>query len=204
MLVVVFICISGVDKLNVIYTCLYVMFICHYDIFALHLCHNFKSIIMKTNYLFPNRFKKIGWLLFIPGIILGVLCLIDQSGISFFDIKVIAIIAEQSIFSDASFFSILENNVLDEISSILLIIGAQLIAFSKEKTEDEFISKIRLESLVWATYINYAILIFAIIFIYDMTFLWVLVFNMFTLLVFFLIRFNWALYKSKNQISNEE
>ncbi|HQP54463.1 MAG TPA: hypothetical protein PK368_10525, partial [Bacteroidales bacterium] len=69
---------------------------------------------MKTNYLFPNRFKKIGWLLFIPGIILGVLCLIDQSGISFFDIKVIAIIAEQSIFSDASFFSILENNVLDE------------------------------------------------------------------------------------------
>ncbi|MGB3922738.1 MAG: hypothetical protein WBL00_02275, partial [Bacteroidales bacterium] len=97
-----------------------------------------------------------------------------------------------------------ENNVLDEISSILLIIGALLIAFSKEKTEDEFISKIRLESLVWATYINYAILIFAIIFIYDMTFLWVLVFNMFTLLVFFLIRFNWALYKSKNQISNEE
>ncbi|MFZ2799004.1 MAG: hypothetical protein WBI19_01530, partial [Prolixibacteraceae bacterium] len=103
---------------------------------------------MKTNYLFPHRFKKIGWLLFIPGIILGILCLIDQSGISFFDIKVIAI-AEQSIFSDASFFSISENNVLDEISSILLIIGALLIAFSKEKTEDEFISKIRLESLVW-------------------------------------------------------
>ena len=179
------------------------MYICQYDIFALHLCHNLKSIIMKTNYLFPNRFKKIGWLLFIPGIILGILCLIDQSGISFFDIKVFAI-AEKSIFSDASFFSISENNVLDEISSILLIIGALLIAFSKEKTEDEFISKIRLESLVWATYINYAILIFSIIFIYDMTFLWVLVFNMFTLLVFFLIRFNWALYKSKNQISNEE
>ena len=158
---------------------------------------------MKTNYLFPNRFKKIGWLLFIPGIILGIVYLIYQSDISLFDIKVFAI-AEKVIFNDADFFTISENNVLDEISSILLIIGALVIAFSKEKTEDEFISKIRLESLVWATYINYAILIFAIIFIYDMTFLWVLVFNMFTLLVFFLIRFNWALYKSKNQISNEE
>lgn len=158
---------------------------------------------MKTNYLFPNRFKKIGWLLFIPGIILGIVYLIYQSDISLFDIKVFAI-AEKVIFNDADFFTISENNVLDEISSILLIIGALLIAFSKEKTEDEFISKIRLESLVWATYINYAILILAIIFVYDITFFWVLVFNMFTLLVFFLIRFNWALYKSKNQISNEE
>ncbi|MGI6323619.1 MAG: hypothetical protein ACOXZO_09935 [Bacteroidales bacterium] len=158
---------------------------------------------MKTNYLFPNRFKKIGWLLFIPGIILGIVYLIYQSDISLFDIKVFAI-AEKVIFNDADFFTISENNVLDEISSILLIIGALLIAFSKEKTEDEFISKIRLESLVWATYINYAILILAIIFVYDMTFFWVLVFNMFTLLVFFLIRFNWALYKSKNQIGNEE
>ncbi len=158
---------------------------------------------MKTNYLFPNRFKKIGWLLFIPGIILGIVYLIYQSDISLFDIKVFAI-AEKVIFNDADFFTISENNVLDEISSILLIIGALLIAFSKEKTEDEFISKIRLESLVWATYINYAILILAIIFVYDITFFWVLVFNMFTLLVFFLIRFNWALYKSKNQIGNEE
>ena len=158
---------------------------------------------MKTNYLFPNRFKKIGWLLFIPGILLGIVYLIYQSDISLFDIKVFAI-AEKVIFNDADFFTISENNVLDEISSILLIIGALLIAFSKEKTEDEFISKIRLESLVWATYINYAILILAIIFVYDITFFWVLVFNMFTLLVFFLIRFNWALYKSKNQIGNEE
>lgn len=158
---------------------------------------------MKTNYLFPNRYKKLGWLLFIPGIILGIVFLIYQSDISLFNIKVFAI-AEEAIFNDTTFFSISENNVLDEISSILIIIGALLIAFSKEKSEDEFISKIRLESLVWATYINYAILILAIIFVYDMTFFWVLVFNMFTLLVFFLVRFNWALYKSKNQINDEE
>jgi hypothetical protein len=158
---------------------------------------------MKTNYLFPNRFKKIGWLLFIPGIILGIVFLIYESDISLFNISVFAI-AEEEILSDATYFSILRNNVLDEITSLLLIIGALLFAFSKEKSEDEFISKIRLESLVWATYMNYVILILAIIFVFNMTFFWVLVFNMFTLLVFFLVRFNWALYKFKNQIRDEE
>jgi hypothetical protein len=123
--------------------------------------------------------------------------------VNFFNIKAFAL-AEEALFSDNSFFSISGNNFLDDISSILIIIGALLIAFSKEKFEDEFISKIRLESLVWATYINYAILTLAIIFVKDMTFFWVLVFNMFTLLVFFLVRFNWALYKSKNQIYDEE
>ncbi|MFC3811134.1 hypothetical protein [Lacihabitans lacunae] len=158
---------------------------------------------MNTNYLFPNRHKKLGWLLFIPGIIIGIAFLIYQSDINLFNIKAFAL-AEEALFSDNSFFSISGNNFLDDISSILIIIGALLIAFSKEKFEDEFISKIRLESLVWATYINYAILTLAIILVKDMTFFWVLVFNMFTLLVFFLVRFNWALYKTKNQIYDEE
>ncbi len=158
---------------------------------------------MKTNYLFPHQYKRIGWFLFIPGVLLGILFLIAQSDISILNFKVLSI-AEQRFFGETVFFSIVENNVLDEITGLLLIIGALLIAFSKEKSEDEFISKIRLESLVWATYINYAILIFTIMFVYDMIFFWVLVFNLFTVLIFFIIRFNWALYKSKNQIRDEE
>jgi hypothetical protein len=179
------------------------MFTCLFDIFTLHLPCNFKTIVMKTNYLFPHRFKKIGWLLFIPGIILGLVVLIFQSHISFFDIKVFSIVNQQ-IFEDTKYFYTHENNVLDEIAGILLIVGALLIAFSKEKSEDEYIAKIRLESLVWATYINYAILILAMILVYDMIFLWILIFNMFTLLIFFVIRFNWALNNFKNQIGYEE
>ena len=158
---------------------------------------------MKSNYLFPNRFKKIGWFLFIPGLLLGIVFLISQSDISFFDVKVFSVV-EQAIFNDTVFFSFTENNILDEIAGLLIIIGALLIAFSKEKLEDEFIAKIRLESLVWATYVNYAILLLSIIFIYDLMFFWVLVFNMFTILIFFIIRFNWVLNKTKNQIRDEE
>lgn len=134
---------------------------------------------------------------------LGILFLLYNSELSLFDAKVFAI-AESALFSGTKYFAVTDNNILDEIASILLILGALFIAFSKEKSEDEFIAKIRVESLVWATYVNYAILLLAVLFIYDLSFLWVFVFNMFTLLLFFLVRFNWALYKSKKSISDEE
>ena len=94
--------------------------------------------------------------------------------------------------------------MLAEIVGILLICGLLFIAFAKEKAEDEFIARLRLESLVWATYVNYIILAISILFIYDMVFFWVLIINMFTILLFFLLRFNWILYKTNKQMEHEE
>lgn len=159
---------------------------------------------MKTNYLFPYVYKKMGWFIFIPSIILGICLTADLFSFDFLDITVFSIAELSFMENNTNYFSFVENNISDEIASSFLIIGALLIAFSKERYEDEFISKIRLESLVWATYINYAILILSIVFVYEFAFFWVLVFNMFTLLIFFIIRFNWLIYKSKNQIQDEE
>ena len=159
--------------------------------------------IMKTNYLLPHHFKKIGWILLIAGIILGIIYLTIQDRPAFLNFHVFAI-ANQGFFKPVSFFSITQTNVFGDICALLLIIGAFLIAFSKEKTEDEYISKIRLDSLLWATYLNYAILILAIVFVYGLAFLWILIFNMFTTLFFFLIRFNWILYKTKSRIIQNE
>lgn len=146
---------------------------------------------MKQNFLLPKVFKKIGWLLFILGILFGIVFLILEDEIHFLDLPVFAI-ANEEVLSTTVFFSVVKNNVFDELIGLLLIAGGLFIAFSKEETEDEFIAKIRLESLVWATYFNYAILMLSVIFVYGMSFFGVLVFNMFTLLLFFIIRFNWA------------
>lgn len=158
---------------------------------------------MKTNYLLPNQFKKIGWLIFIPVLILGLLWVIFEFEPAAFDIKTVALFKDDYL-DDIQFMAITENNIVDEIIGVLIIISGIFIAFSKEKEEDEFISKIRLESLVWATYVNYAILILALILVYNMSFFWVMVFNMFTVLIFFIIRYNWALYKSKRELSDEK
>ena len=158
---------------------------------------------MKLNYLFPNRFKKIGLIILIPSLILGLITLITDLEPTFLDLNVPAIFVND-IFGDQEFLGFTENNILNEICGALLITSLILVAFSKEKQEDELIAKIRLESLVWATYLNYGILLFAMLFVYELSFLWVMIFNMFTILMFFIIRFNWQVIKLNKSLSYEE
>ena len=146
-----------------------------------------------TNYLFPHVFKKIGLAISSLAIPLGLYTLFNEVEPAFFDRKVFAISVDR-IFESKKQFAVIEDNILNEILGIIIILGLLFVAFAKEKVEDEYIGRIRLESLVWATYFNYAVLIFSFIFFYEFTFLWVMVFNMFTILVFFIIRFNWKLY----------
>lgn len=158
---------------------------------------------MKTNLLLPNQFKRIGWYLLVPSAILGLLIIFFDFEFEFLKIKVYSIYSE-GIVNSGSFFGAAKNNVTDEIAAIVFIVGAIFVAFSKEKNEDEFIAKNRLESLVWATYINYAILLLCIIFFYELEFLTVMVLNMFTILIFFIIRFYYILYKSKKALNYEK
>ena len=78
------------------------------------------------------------------------------------------------------------------------------MAFSKEKDEDELIAKIRLESLVWAMYLNYGILLLTFLLLYDFSFYWAMVFNMYTMLFFFIIRFNIKIWRLRKSVSYEE
>jgi integral membrane sensor domain MASE1 len=89
-------------------------------------------------------------------------------------------------------------NFTDEVATIGSIIGLILVAFSKLKVEDEYVSKVRLESLQWAIYLNFGLLIIATIFVHGMAYFNVIIFNMFTPLIFFNIRFHFILFiKSK-------
>ena len=156
---------------------------------------------MKTNYLLPNKYKTIGWILFVLGIITGVFVFFSGYESNALTIKVLSIYNEAVISNDPDgFFKIIENSVVDELAALAIVIGGLLVGFSKEKIEDEFIYKLRKDSLVWALIFNYVVLIFTIIFIYGFTFFDVLVFNMFTPLVFFVLRFSFL----KHKISSHE
>lgn len=158
---------------------------------------------MKLNYLLPHRFKRIGLLILIPFIFLGWYVVNYDIEPEIFDLRVPAIFVDE-IFGEKYIFGMTENNILNEIIGIVLIVGFLMVAFSKEKQEDELIAKIRLESLVWATYVNYAVLLISMIFIFGISFLWVMIFNMFTILLFFIIRFNWQVKKLNKHMAHEE
>ncbi|WP_158976222.1 hypothetical protein [Cellulophaga sp. L1A9] len=158
---------------------------------------------MNNNYLLPHKFKKMGFFMLIPSAILGFLALVFEYEPNYLDFNVPAIFLDD-IFENKVVFGMVDNNILNEIFGILIIVSSLFVAFSKEKLEDEYISKIRLESLVWSVYANYGILLFSFAFIYGFSFLWVMIFNMFTILLFFIIRFNWQISKLKKAALYEE
>ena len=154
---------------------------------------------MKTNYLLPHGFKIIGWILFILGVIGGLYVLITNYEQDILSMKVLSIYNDDALFGNKEgFFKIINNDVLDELVAVFIIIGGLFVTFSREKVEDEFIYKLRKDSLVWAVIFNYSVLLIAILFVYSFTFFDVLVFNMFTPLIFFILRFNFLKLKSRS------
>jgi len=158
---------------------------------------------MKFNYLLPHYLKRVGFVLLALGVVALMYSFLISNTPDFMDFNVYALI-RQRFLSPVEFFSVVETNFLDELIAGLLILGLGLISFSREKVEDEFIAKTRLESLVWATYLNYGVLLLSVLFVYEMAFFRVMIVNMFTILIFFVIRFNWVMSKSKRQLRHEE
>jgi hypothetical protein len=90
------------------------------------------------------------------------------------------------------------------VSTVLVLSGLFLIAFSKEKIEDEQISKLRLDSLQWAIYLNYFLLILSLIFTNGINFIDILRLNIWLPLVFFIIRFRWKIWQLNHLVKKEE
>lgn len=159
---------------------------------------------MKTNYLFPNKLKWISGMLFIISFSLLV-CLysFDRFGQFEYKMKVFAIVGSDGFLGKNEIFNWIENSVLDELLMLLVIPCGIVFAFSKEKHEDEMVAAIRLHSLAWATILNYGILLFCYLFVYDLSFLSVLMGAMFSQLLIFIILFRFKIYQL-NSAPHEE
>jgi len=159
---------------------------------------------MKTNFLFPNSWKIVGWLLFIPGIILVLIG-------SFLNLSIDDLLQTQvwALYSDpflgtSGWFEWVENGIADELLTVMVIGGGLLVGFSKMKNEDEMIASLRYESLVWATYLNYGIILFTTLFVFGVAYMNELIHNLFTLLFFFILRFHYRIYCVSKSADHEE
>jgi hypothetical protein len=87
-------------------------------------------------------------------------------------------------------------------TTLLMSLGLFFVSFASEKIEDEQIKHIRLNSLRWAIYINYLILIISLVFINDTAHL--LELNLWVPLFFFIIFFRWNIFILNRSASREE
>ncbi|MBR2629314.1 MAG: hypothetical protein IKD24_06480 [Alistipes sp.] len=102
-------------------------------------------------------------------------------------------------------------NIIDssvELFTNIAIIGSiicmLLITCSKEKVEDEMISEIRQQALLFALYVNSAILIVASLIFYSFDFLHVMMYNMFTIPLIFMVVYLCKMWMLKKGVENEQ
>jgi len=146
---------------------------------------------MKTNrYLLPRYFKVIGWIISVPSALVSLIYLFTGQVIN-------------GVFSKSHTEDVV-NSIIITICLVLLMLGLLFIAFSKEKMEDEYITKVRGDSLIWAVIANAIFMIILSSTVYGIGFLYVSFFNLYTVLVLFIIKFNLALSNLKKQSGNEE
>ena len=155
---------------------------------------------MQTKFLLPNRVKIWGWIIAIPAFVLIILYL--QFDFAFPFLEYAQKTKQKISFDNGLLFNIQYNNFTDEIGSILLIIGLLLIAFSKEKDEDERIFQLRLESLLWATLVNSLLIILSIVFFYNELFLKIMAYNVCSTLILFIVKFNLTIYFERKKYQN--
>ena len=155
---------------------------------------------MEKIFLLPNGFKKVGWIILVPTFVLGVLMTIDgYNGFpSFLLPEWIPLAMKRVLTSDWV------GKILNNVAIIGICLGCLFVACSRERVEDELIGRIRLNSLLIALYINSSVLIILSLFCYELLFLNVLVFNMFTNIIIFLIVFEMKLWKLKKALRDEE
>jgi hypothetical protein len=158
---------------------------------------------MKTNYLFPYKWKTISGILFVLSFIcLAVIFIFDRADFEF-RTNVFAIIGQKDL-ADNIFFSVMEDSITDELLMLIVIPAGIIYAFSKEKHEDEMVASIRLHSLAWATISNYGIILFCYMFIYGFPFLNIMMVALVSQLLIFIILFRFKMYRFYNSRQDEE
>lgn len=154
---------------------------------------------MKSKYLFPTWCSLLGYVMALPGFVLGYLYTIENYKIPGFGFKM----REKGDIVQSAF-----ENFTNELSIFLVVIGLLLIAFSKSKKEDELMAKLRLSSLYWSVVIYYAIYNFGFLFINFFTEIpfisqHILELNVFTPLLVFIVRFHYLRYRSDQFLVNK-
>jgi len=135
---------------------------------------------MKTKFLFPYWCKYMGVLFFcahIPFVIFR-----DS-------IKFPVTVDDGNIFGSYHVFFM--------ITTLLMLTGLVLFAFSKERIEDEQIAQLRMDSLQWAVYLSYILLIVCLaVFSKKQDIKDVMHMGIWVPLLIFIVLFRWKMFRN--------
>lgn len=147
---------------------------------------------MKNSLLIPGKYKVIGWIIFILSACLGIATLYWEYKIPGFALP----FKVPGLFADY--------NLTNELALAGVVIGLMMISFAKEKMEDEYLTLIRLKCWQWSVLISFGVLFILNFVFYGTTFYSFLVYNMFTVPLIFIAKFNFSLYLLRRERTEDE
>lgn len=130
---------------------------------------------MKNLWLLPQWCRKAGWVLFIPCAILGLYI----------------IFVEEYAPMNIEFYPALKAN----IAIIGTLIGLYMVAFSKEKIEDEFINALRMDAMIKAFILNSIIIALGSLAVYGIQYVYMLSITQYFVLLAYIIIFQYNMHK---------
>lgn len=162
---------------------------------------------MKTNYLFPHKWKIISGILFLISFVLLTVYFIlndhPENPLGY-TTTVFALFDDSGFDGPTVFFGLTKTCITDEVLVLFTIVSGLIFAFSKEKHEDEMVASIRLQSLAIATIANYLIILFCYTFIFGFLFFNVMMAALFSQLLIFIVLFRFKMYRFYNTRQDEE
>ncbi|WP_395627146.1 hypothetical protein [Daejeonella sp.] len=147
---------------------------------------------MKNSLLIPGKYKVIGWIIFVLSACLGVATSYWEYKIPGFAFPV----------NNAELFA--DYNLTNELALAGLLIGLMMISFAKEKMEDEYLTLIRLKCWQWSVLISFGVLFILNFVLYGTAFYSFLIYNMFTVPLIFIVKFNFSLYLLNREREEDE
>ncbi|MCQ2257685.1 MAG: hypothetical protein MJZ41_06785 [Bacteroidaceae bacterium] len=173
---------------------------------------------MRKNYFFAPVFKKIGWAMFIPSVIIIImgLCgceMVDTIADALSGGKVFSVIPIDSTdmfavegapsIGGMTFF-VDNESWLDEIVFVFAMMSVIFIGFASEKEEDECMLELRTKSLMWSVKVYGCFFIAGVMLIYGFPFVKFVIVMPLILFVLYIAKFNYELYKFRKEASDEE
>ena len=153
----------------------------------------------KLSYLLPGSFRFVGFIFTIAGTILGIMRYYFGIKPDLFDQKVFAI---YSVYLKTKTLKIESNQLIEEIAGVLLILGLFMIAFAREKNENPQISSMRLKAFFISFYVNTVFLIVSISFTFGLAFIYMMIINLASQLLIYIISFRIMVGIENNKIPN--
>ena len=149
---------------------------------------------MKQNYLLPHGFKRVGLIMLVPFLVACIWLLCGPCEGDWFIVDVPALFT-LDIASTSEWFGMTVTDPVNEICMLGLLVSLVFIALSKEKDEDEMTAVVRMQSFVWSFWCTAILMLVAILFVYDLAFMYFAFASVFVCFIMYICKFNYEMIK---------